>query len=204
MKKELLLATIAIVCISGCDVNLDIGPDESTSGDVTNPYGVHSHRNAAVPKAWSKFCARYNQPIASKDYGKRFQDLREIFHPLFDNFDHVEDIDHWGVEEQWDIMPDDDLRGDCEDFALTLRARLIRNGFPMHDVRIATCHILRKGKPMHHAVALVEVDRGDVYVVDPSGIYKFKEYRVVSWNKVLDESGIYWVMIDNIPGTIKL
>lgn len=52
--------------------------------------------------------------------------------------------------------------GDCEDFALTKRSRLIRAGLPAGALRMATART-RKGEL--HAVLIVKTDRGD-FVLD--------------------------------------
>ena len=64
--------------------------------------------------------------------------------------------------------------GDCEDYALTKRRRLISKGFSSSALVIAT-GTLPGGR--HHAVLMVKTDRGD-YVLDNL------RNSVVSWNRV--------------------
>lgn len=52
--------------------------------------------------------------------------------------------------------------GDCEDFALTKRDRLLRKGFPSSALLMATAYT-RKGE--RHAVLVVRTERGD-FVLD--------------------------------------
>ena len=52
--------------------------------------------------------------------------------------------------------------GDCEDYALTKRAALIRKGIPAGALRIATT-TTRRGEP--HAILVVKTSRGD-FVLD--------------------------------------
>lgn len=64
-----------------------------------------------------------------------------------------------GAPDNWKIGG---LSGDCEDYALAKRERLIRAGFPTSALPIATAH-LPNGE--YHAVLVVRTDRGD-YVLD--------------------------------------
>ena len=52
--------------------------------------------------------------------------------------------------------------GDCEDFALTKRSRLIKAGIPAGALRLATA---RTSRGELHAVLIVKTDKGD-YVLD--------------------------------------
>ena len=49
--------------------------------------------------------------------------------------------------------------GDCEDYALTKRSRLIRAGLPAGALRMATA---RTGRGELHAVLIVKTDKGDL------------------------------------------
>lgn len=61
--------------------------------------------------------------------------------------------------EQWSLNPS---AGDCEDFALTKRARLIRAGFPAGALRMAE---VTTGRGERHAVLIVKTTAGE-YVLD--------------------------------------
>jgi predicted transglutaminase-like cysteine proteinase len=62
-------------------------------------------------------------------------------------------IDVWTVEASY---------GDCEDYVITKRSRLIREGFPAGALRLVFAKT-RRGE--NHAVLLVRTDRGD-FVLD--------------------------------------
>lgn len=59
----------------------------------------------------------------------------------------------------WNLNP---TEGDCEDYVLTKRSMLIRNGVSAGSLRIAYTHT-RRGEP--HAVLVVKTSQGD-YVLD--------------------------------------
>ena len=72
----------------------------------------------------------------------------------------VTDLALYGRPEFWTLM--DGHGGDCEDYALTKRARLIAAGLPPDCLQIARGRLFDGSG---HAVLLVETDRG-AYVLD--------------------------------------
>lgn len=71
--------------------------------------------------------------------------------------------------------------GDCEDYALTKRQRLIELGLPAGSLRIATA-LTRSGEG--HAVLVVRTSQGDLVLDNRSG-------RIKPWN----ETGLEWIAI---------
>jgi predicted transglutaminase-like cysteine proteinase len=69
--------------------------------------------------------------------------------------------------------------GDCEDYALTKRARLIEMGLPVGALRIATA---RTRSGAGHAVLVVRTDRGDLVLDNLTNTIR-------PWN----ETGLRWV-----------
>jgi predicted transglutaminase-like cysteine proteinase len=70
------------------------------------------------------------------------------------------DKDHWGVDDRWDFA--EDGIGDCEDFQLVKRRRLIAAGLPRRALRM-TVVVDETGSG--HAVLSVMTDRG-AYILD--------------------------------------
>lgn len=68
---------------------------------------------------------------------------------------YLSDPERWGVEELWGEA--DDLGGDCEDFSIAKRNRLLALGFPAKPLRLATCQT-ETGEG--HAVLTVDTDQG--------------------------------------------
>lgn len=63
------------------------------------------------------------------------------------------------VSDSWSLNP---TAGDCEDYVISKRSMLIRNGVAAGSLRIAYTHT-RRGEP--HAVLVVRTSQGD-YVLD--------------------------------------
>jgi hypothetical protein len=71
----------------------------------------------------------------------------------------VSDLAHYGVADRWSVAP---KSGDCEDFALTKKARLLNAGWPSSALLLA---LATTGAGEEHAVLIVRTDRGD-FVLD--------------------------------------
>jgi predicted transglutaminase-like cysteine proteinase len=70
------------------------------------------------------------------------------------------DLEHWGVEDHWGLA--EDGYGDCEDYQLVKRERLVATGSPRRALHM-TAVIDEDGEP--HAVLMVRTDRGD-FILD--------------------------------------
>jgi predicted transglutaminase-like cysteine proteinase len=69
----------------------------------------------------------------------------------------LDDKLHYDRAEYWTIPTDG--YGDCEDYALTKRQRLIAAGFPARALRVA---LVQVSPSVRHAVLTVVTDRGDL------------------------------------------
>jgi len=83
-------------------------------------------------------------------------------------------------------------RGECEDIAITKRAKLHSAGIPLHDLRIA---IARNPRGELHAVLLVLTDKGDLVLDSPdTNIHDWHDARL-TWLKRQDGSAMGWQTI---------
>ncbi|WP_046862849.1 transglutaminase-like cysteine peptidase [Microvirga massiliensis] len=118
--------------------------------------------------AWVRFCQRMpeectvdiSEPAtieltdATRDTIVRIN--REVNHAIKPKTDKA----HWGVEDRWDFA--EDGYGDCEDYQLVKRRRLVEAGLPRRAMRM-TVVIDEEG--LGHAVMMVRTDRGD-FILD--------------------------------------
>jgi len=81
------------------------------------------------------------------------------------------DFEHWGVEDLWSFA--EDGYGDCEDYQLVKRRRLVAAGFPRRALRM-TAVIDEDGAP--HAVMMVRTNQGD-FILDN------KHNAVLPWRR---------------------
>lgn len=91
--------------------------------------------------------------------GGRFAALRTINTAVNRAIIPLNDRSGPGVIDQWSLEP---RAGDCEDFAITKRHRLIAAGWPASALRLA---IGRLPSGEGHAVLIARTDKGD-YVLD--------------------------------------
>ena len=70
------------------------------------------------------------------------------------------DHEHWRVADRWDLA--EDGYGDCEDYQLVKRQRLVAAGFPRRAL-LMTAVLDEDGAP--HAVMMVRTNRGD-FILD--------------------------------------
>ncbi|MEO3385709.1 transglutaminase-like cysteine peptidase [Mesorhizobium sp. CAU 1741] len=81
------------------------------------------------------------------------------------------DMEMWGVEERWSYPSDG--YGDCEDYVLEKRRRLIKAGIPASNLAVT---VVRQPNGDGHAVLTVNTHLGD-FVLDNL------EPRVLAWNE---------------------
>jgi predicted transglutaminase-like cysteine proteinase len=82
--------------------------------------------------------------------------------------------------------------GDCEDYALTKRAALIRAGLPAGALRIAAA-TTRSG--VGHAVLVVRTDQGDLVLDNLTGTIKPSNQTGLRWVAMTNADGRSWKKI---------
>jgi predicted transglutaminase-like cysteine proteinase len=129
-----------------------------TMGDTTPPIG------------WVEFCAQRAhvqdcdasslRPTVADLDERRWRYLLDVNAKVNRDIEAVTDMDHWGVAERWSYPTDG--KGDCEDYVLEKRKRLIEAGWPRQALLVT---VVRDKKGDGHAVLTVKTDRGD-FVLD--------------------------------------
>lgn len=126
----------------------------------------------AAPMAFLEFCMHYASNCAPKRgragevtrsgalkaSAGRFGELLTINSAVNREIRPVSDASQYGVRDRWRIGVS---RGDCEDYALEKRRRLIARGWPSSAVLIA----LGRTRGQQHAVLIARTTEGD-YVLD--------------------------------------
>ncbi len=122
---------------------------------------------APVP-GWIRFCKQRpeeckidaSEPSTIPLTPQSWQILTAINDQVNAAISPVTDIEHWGVDDRWDLA--EDGYGDCEDYQLVKRRLLVAAGFPRRVLRM-TAVIDESGEP--HAVLMIRTDRGD-FILD--------------------------------------
>ncbi len=130
----------------------------------------YSGARKAAPIAFLEFCIRYSAHCkrhgsksaarsgAMKVTGKQISDLVAVNRSVNSSIRPVSDRTLYGVKDRWRVGV---AKGDCEDYALEKRRRLIAHGWPTSAVLIA----LGRARGEQHAVLIARTSEGD-YVLD--------------------------------------
>ncbi len=160
--------------------------------------------DATPPIGWVEFCAQSEhardcdvpafKPVAADLDERRWRYLLEVNARVNRDITAVTDMDHWGVAERWSYPTDG--KGDCEDFVLEKRKRLMEAGWPRQALLIT---VVRDRKGDGHAILTVKTDRGD-FVLDN------QESKVKLWTETgykfvkrqSDQNPNRWVSLGNV------
>jgi predicted transglutaminase-like cysteine proteinase len=138
-----------------------------------------THGDTRPPVGWADFCTRNSadctvENLAAQDIALSRETMRlltQINTQVNREIKAVSDLDHWGVVEHWDYPTDG--QGDCEDYVLEKRKRLIKAGLPRQALLIT---VVRDKKGDGHAILTVKTDRGD-FVLDN------QEVKILPWSE---------------------
>lgn len=107
----------------------------------------------------------------------RWEQLRRVQREVNADTQYRTDLELYGKREFWAVAEGE---GDCEDYALAKRRRLLKLGWPADTLRIATCWAegaRGPGTGGYHAVLVAVTDRGD-FVLDN------RRHWVVPWEEL--------------------
>lgn len=121
-------------------------------------------RQARAPIGWVQFCEQQPRDCIGNDSDQtprltkaKAQELDQINREINEQITPVTDADHFGVTEKWSYP--DDQKGDCEDYVLLKRQKLIDRGWPTSALLIT---VVRDLKNEGHAVLTVHTSTGDL------------------------------------------
>lgn len=170
--------------------------------------GVSAQQNVAIgqltspPIGWMQFCQDYPEECLVRQRRQATIKLDEtswrkivtINAEVNREIVAITDQEHWGVPELWSYPTDG--KGDCEDYVLEKRRRLIAAGFPANTLLIT---VVRDLKGEGHAVLTIKTDRGDFVLDNQIG-------KIVAWletgyrfiKRQSDEDPNRWVSLGGI------
>jgi predicted transglutaminase-like cysteine proteinase len=110
---------------------------------------------------------------------ERFDLYAAVNRAVNQQIQYATDIDNYGIVEYW-TRPKNGL-GDCDDYTIEKRARLLAAGVPVEDLRIAFVEVPDVG--FHVVLVATDPERGD-WVLDNRSehVVRFSEtgYRLLS------------------------
>jgi len=151
------------------------------------PEGIVPNKNTAfvqvigatrAPLGWMQFCDDNAWECASADRNEvvqltsaKKQELARINNQVNKDITPITDAEHFGVTEKWSYP--DDGRGDCEDYALLKRHKLMERGWPASALLLT---VVRDKKNEGHAVLTVHTSSGDIVLDNVHD-------DIVAWNE---------------------
>jgi predicted transglutaminase-like cysteine proteinase len=156
------------------------------------------------PAAWPDYCGRHpqdcrtdlRQPLAVPLTAKLFSKIRTVNLAVNRGVRPLTDAAHWGVEDRWDLA--EDGYGDCEDYQLLKRKRLVDLGVPRRAMLMT---VVRDEENNGHAVLMIRTTMGDLVLDnrdDAILFWKDTGYRFVQRES---QYGAGWVDIEDLPET---
>lgn len=166
MPKNFLIAVAAVAALGVSLVTAAAQPFMPTGSLSSQPVGHY------------EFCQRMAQECAPTRQAKPVELSRDLWNRIVEINNVVNtsliprtDAEMWGVEEYWSY-PVNGV-GDCEDYVLEKRRRLLQAGVPASNLLIT---VVRQPNGDGHAVLTVNTHLGD-FILDNL------EPRVLSWNE---------------------
>ncbi|MEP9355681.1 transglutaminase-like cysteine peptidase [Xanthobacter sp. KR7-65] len=163
------------------------------------PRHLADGRATTAPSGFVRFCSAhveecdYSGPMVATmtlDPARR-SELERVNRTVNELIQPETDLDHFGETERW-TYPEDG-RGDCEDYVLEKRRRLVNAGWPASVLLIT---VVRDRDGDGHAVLTVITDKGDLILDNQEAeIHAWKDtgYRFVKRQSQADPS--QWVSL---------
>ncbi|WP_373371343.1 transglutaminase-like cysteine peptidase [Microvirga sesbaniae] len=156
-------AALVMVLLVGAEASAQMANTPPRSGFLA----IRRHAVMPVP-GWIRFCRHRpdecavgsSEPATIALTPQGWEALTRINRQVNAGIRPITDQEHWGVADRWDLA--EDGYGDCEDFQLVKRKRLVAAGLPRRALRM-TAVIDRDGAP--HSVLMARTDQGD-FILD--------------------------------------
>jgi predicted transglutaminase-like cysteine proteinase len=184
-------------------IGLGVWADAAQAGQAF----MHTGGRTTQPIGHYEFCQREPQECRQKTAKQAPVELtRQLWAAVIDINNAVNasvtprtDGEMWGKEEVWSYPTN---IGDCEDYALEKRRRLMELGVPAGDLLMT---VARQRNGDGHAVLAIRTSRGD-FILDNL------EPRVLAWSdteytylkRQSERNSGAWVAVDNSRGAVAV
>ncbi|MFA5958306.1 transglutaminase-like cysteine peptidase [Hyphomicrobium sp.] len=198
MKYGSVAATVAVWL---CGVAFPVAAQQVAviSPATRAPEFMRVYGSSQPPYGFVAFCERMPQEcVVSSSDDARYQatpqvlsELDEVNRTVNHAIEPATDMEVYGVAEYWTIPK---TRGDCEDYALLKRHRLIARGWPS-GVLLMT--VVRDEKNEGHAVLTARTTQGDFILdnkIDVVRLWNQTPYHYVMRQSYMDPR--VWVSLD--------
>jgi predicted transglutaminase-like cysteine proteinase len=163
------------------------------------PEFMRIYGSSQAPYGFVRFCeANPSECIVTSDNDARYEatperlsELDELNRAVNHEIEPATDMEVYGVPEYWTLPT---TRGDCEDYALLKRHRLIARGWPSGTLLMT---VVRDEKNEGHAVLTARTTQGDFILdnkIDIVRLWNQTPYHYVMRQSYLDPK--IWVSLD--------
>jgi predicted transglutaminase-like cysteine proteinase len=157
--RVLVLAGVALLA-ANATVAAAIHPEAVTAAATGS--------ETSIPFGWVEYCERHAEDCFEEDHAAQDIDLTaavlkkisRINAEVNRSIEPVTDMDQWGLIDRWDLPVDG--KGDCEDYALLKRQKLVAAGFPRAALLLT---VVKQDNGEGHSVLTIKTTHGD-YVLD--------------------------------------
>ena len=156
--------------------------------------------------AWVTFCRTYagecrvdlSEPEMIRLTPSTWRDIVAVNREVNAMVRPVTDLEHWGQVDKWDFA--EDGQGDCEDYQLLKRKRLVALGLPHRAMPMT---VVLDERNEGHAVLMIRTDRGD-FILDN------KRNDVLPWAqtgyvfvKRESQTETAWTSLNHVTGVVS-
>jgi predicted transglutaminase-like cysteine proteinase len=163
------------------------------------PEFMRVYGSAQPPYGFVRFCEANPQECVIKSVSdvrfeatpERLSELDEVNRAVNHEIEPATDMEVYGVPEYWTLPK---TRGDCEDYALLKRHRLIERGWPSGALLMT---VVRDEKNDGHAVLTARTSQGDFILdnkIDIVRLWNQTPYHYVMRQSYMDPK--VWVSLD--------
>jgi predicted transglutaminase-like cysteine proteinase len=150
--------------VLGASLALSMVPAQAVQATGTAVF-ISTKSAAAAPSGAADLCQRYDWACqtsgpAALSGGATLPTVRKVNRQVNQTVRSIADSVQYGVKEVWTLPSR--TGGDCEDYALLKKQKLIAKGIPAQQLLLATVFGARTGS---HAVLILRLAEGD-YVLD--------------------------------------
>lgn len=184
MPKRSIVAAVCIGSLWLAYPALAVGPGGLTRGLHPSASFMDAHRTTLAPFAHVRFCLK-NRDKCLPNSGEEIIDLTGTNRAELDRVNRlinktIVSVSDANGSDEWQVNV---AQGDCEDFALTKRDRLIAAGFSSRALRLA---VAQTSSGEGHAVLVVRTTSGDLVLDNRTD-------KILNW----DRAELQWIKIQS-------
>jgi predicted transglutaminase-like cysteine proteinase len=176
---------------------------QNSAATGSSPPQLVTSGSARPVSAWADFCRRYpaeckidlSEPKQIVLTEAIWKTLLAVNAKVNRDIKHVQDLEHWGVPDHWDMA--EDGKGDTEEYVNVKKSRLVKAGLPRRSM-LTTVVLLNDNSG--HAILMVRTDKGDLIldnIINDVLIWSKTGYKYVK-RESQDQSE--WVSLGGVSG----